>query len=166
MNAPPAAAFPSAEAADLAARLVTRFTADGRTLATAESLTGGLLGATVTAIPGASAVYRGGLITYATDVKDSLGQVPPDILRSHGAVSEPTVRHLAAAARAQCGADVGIALSGVAGPTDQEGHPPGTVWLGWSAVHPGAELLHLPAPDRARVRARAVVAALTRLLDL
>lgn len=161
-----AAAFPDPEAADLAAQLVARYTADGRTLATAESLTGGLLGATVTAVPGASAVYRGGLITYATDVKGSLGQVPAEILRAHGAVSEPTVRHLAAAARAHGGADIGIALSGVAGPTAQEGHAPGTVWLGWSAVEPGAALLHLPAPDRTRVRVAAVVAALTRLLDL
>lgn len=159
----------------LARRVVTGFTDSGVTLATAESLTGGLLGATITSVSGASAMYRGGLITYATDLKQTLGGVAAETLRDHGAVSEATVRSLASTTAMTCGADIGIALSGVAGPDEQEGHPAGTVWLGWvlrdhraeAGVDAGARLLHLdPAGGREAVREAAVEAALEQLVDL
>lgn len=160
------------EQQDVASAVVRDFSARGWTLATAESLTGGLLGATITAVPGASAVYRGGLITYATDVKGSVGQVPDAILRQHGAVSAETVRALASTTARVCGADVGVALSGVAGPDAQEGHPPGTVWLGWAIRDAGrittdAALLSVDADaDRAGIRAAAVALALEKLQEI
>lgn len=152
----------------LAAGVITAFGDRGWTLATAESLTGGLLGATLTAVPGASAVYRGGLITYATDLKATLGGVPAEVLARAGAVSEATVRALASTTAHTCGADVGVALSGVAGPDPQEGRPPGTVWLGWwRAGVPDARLLSLDAAGgRAGIRRDAVALALQTLLGL
>lgn len=153
---------------ELARAVVQAFRARGRTLATAESLTGGLLGATITAVPGASTVYRGGLITYATDLKGTLGGVPHDVLARDGAVSEATVRALARTTASSCRADIGIALSGVAGPDPQEGHSAGTVWLGWSTSGgQDAELLALDASrGRDGVRDQAVEAALRCLVRL
>ena len=159
----------------LARRVVTGFTESGVTLATAESLTGGLLGATITSVSGASAMYRGGLITYATDLKQTLGGVTEEALRDHGAVSEATVRALASTAAMTCGADIGVALSGVAGPDEQEGHPVGTVWLGWAlrdrraeaGLDTGARLFHLDSGGgREAVREAAVEAALEQMVDL
>lgn len=152
------------ETLELAAAVVRTATALGRTLATTESLTGGLLGASITTVPGASVVYRGGLITYATDLKHTLGGVDADTLRSEGAVSAATAEALAIGATRTCGADLGLALTGVAGPTEQEGHPAGTVWLGWYAGSPGHRLLRL-AGDRAAIRAGAVRGALEVALE-
>lgn len=150
------------EAEALARDLVAEATVRGRTLATAESLTGGLLGATITAVAGASVVYRGGLITYATDLKHTLGGVPAATLTADGAVSASTVEALARHAAEVCGATIGLSLSGVAGPDPQEGHPAGTVWLGWYAAgQVGTELLALTG-DRAAIRVGAVGAALRR----
>ncbi|WP_432557423.1 CinA family protein [Granulicoccus sp. GXG6511] len=155
------------EGLSIARAVVLAASAEGRTLATAESLTGGLLGATITSVPGASVVYRGGLITYATDVKATLGGVPDDVLEHHGAVAAETAKALAEGAARQCGADVGLALTGVAGPAVQEGHPPGTVWLGWSLASgaTGAQLLNL-AGTRPEIRAVAVRRALELALAL
>lgn len=153
-------------ALELAARVINAARAGGRTLATAESLTGGLLGATITSVPGASDVYRGGLITYATDLKASLGEVDADVLRRDGAVAATTAQQLAAGAAHRCAADLALALTGVAGPTAQEGHPAGTVWLGWwTAGVPGHRLLRLSG-DRRGIRAGAVGAALQLALEL
>ncbi|WP_051215237.1 CinA family protein [Granulicoccus phenolivorans] len=154
------------EVGTLGADLIAAATARGRTIATAESLTGGLLGATITAVPGASLVYRGGLITYATDLKHTLGGVPAATLDTAGAVSAPTVEALARHTAQVCGATIGLSLSGVAGPDPQEGYPAGTVWLGWSdAAGAGSELLTLSG-DRAAIRAAAVTAALHRAYAL
>lgn len=152
---------------DLARSVVLAASEAGRTLATAESLTGGLLGATITSVPGASVIYRGGIITYATDVKATLGDVPVDVLERDGAVAASTARTLAEGAARQCGADIGVALTGVAGPAIQEGHPPGTVWLGWAlgGEASGAQLLHFSG-SRPEIRARAVQSALELLLGL
>lgn len=152
---------------DLARSVVLEASAAGRTLATAESLTGGLLGATITSVPGASVIYRGGVIAYATDLKGSLGGVRPEVLERDGAVAASTARELAEGAARQCRADVGLALTGVAGPAVQEGQPPGTVWLGWavSGGASGATLLHLSGA-RPAIRAAAVRSALELLLDL
>lgn len=156
----------NAEAGELAAQVVAAYTANRRTLATAESLTGGLLGATITGVPGASVIYRGGLITYATDVKALIGGVDPQVLDRHGAVSAPTAEALAHHAAVALRADVAAALTGVAGPDRQEGHDAGTVWLGWYAAGSAASARLRLAGDRGTIRRVAVMAALTRLLDL
>ena len=100
-----------------------------QTLATAESLTGGLVGATLTAVPGASAVYRGGLIVYATELKAELARVSPQTLAADGPVAASTAAQLARGAADVCGADWGLATTGVAGPEPQDGHPVGQVFV-------------------------------------
>lgn len=98
------------------------------TLATMESVTGGLLSSLITDVPGSSNAYRGGLISYATELKERWG-VPADVLATHGAVSVETARAMASAARERTGADVGISVTGVAGPDEQEGKPVGTIHI-------------------------------------
>lgn len=137
------------------------------TVGTAESLTAGLLAATIADVPGASAVLRGGLIVYATDLKHVLAGVPEDVLGRHGAVSAETARALATGAARRCAADVGIGLTGVAGPDRQEGHPVGTVHVGLSVAgrDPWSVELLL-AGDRGQIRRAACAAALELLVNL
>jgi len=112
-------------AADAVHRLVDQRV----TVATAESLTGGLVAATVVEIPGVSAVFRGGLIVYATDLKAALAGVPEGLLAERGPVDADVAAALAAGARARCGADWGVATTGVAGPDPQDGKPVGLVYI-------------------------------------
>lgn len=119
----------SAEATALAARVVATLRRRSQTIATAESLTGGLVGATITGVPGASAVYRGGLITYATELKATLAGVASSVLATDGPVATTTAAQLAQGAARACGADWGVATTGVAGPNDQDGHPVGQVFV-------------------------------------
>ncbi|CAM3347029.1 CinA family protein [Tsukamurella hominis] len=150
-------------AASDAARLVAALAERGETVASAESLTAGLFAATVADVPGASAVLRGGLIIYATDLKASLAGVPSDELERNGPVHPDTARALADGARARCGADWGVGLTGVAGPTEQDGVPVGTVHLGISGPS-GTSVTTLQLDgDRADVRRGAVQAALREL---
>ncbi len=110
--------------------LLTRLHAQGATLATAESLTGGGLAALLTAVAGASRVYRGGVVAYATGVKEQVLGVPPDLVARHGVVSAECARAMAEGARAALGADWAVSTTGVAGPDQQEGKPVGTVYVG------------------------------------
>jgi nicotinamide-nucleotide amidase len=150
----------------LAVRAHELLLARGETVATAESLTAGLLAVALTDVPGASATYRGGLVTYATDLKASLAGVDPALLASHGAVDPEVARQLAVGARDRLGASWGIALTGVAGPDPQDGQPVGTVFVGiagpsgFSAVHSLAL-----SGDRAAIRTAATAAALGVLCD-
>lgn len=135
----------------------------GETVAVAESLTGGLLSATLSQRPGSSATYRGGLVVYATDLKDSLAGVPEALLATHGAVSAETAEALAAGARTRLGATWGLGVTGVAGPSEQEGKPVGTVHLalaGPTGVR--VRTMRLPG-DRDRVRLLTVTTALDLL---
>jgi len=116
-------------ASRLAERIVALLCERERTVAVAESLTGGLLGAELTAVPGASAVFRGGIIAYATDVKSALLGVPAALLATHGAVHPGVAAAMADGARARLGADVGVATTGVAGPDPAEGKSAGTVHI-------------------------------------
>jgi nicotinamide-nucleotide amidase len=108
-----------------AVTLLDRLKARGETVAVAESLTGGLLAATIVDVPGASAAFRGGLIVYATDLKATLAGVPLPLLDAHGPVDPSVAAALAAGARERCGADWGISTTGVAGPEPQAGQPVG-----------------------------------------
>ena len=120
----------------LAARLISRLADDRLTLATSESLTGGLIGAALTSVPGASQAYLGGVIAYATALKAVLSGVAAAVLDRHGAVSAETVTAMAQGVRRITGADWGLAVSGVAGPSPQEGQPPGTVWIAVAGDRP------------------------------
>ena len=103
----------------------------GLTLATAESCTGGLIARRITALPGASRVYRGGVVSYWTEVKAAVLGVPQEILDAHGAVSEETARAMAEGARRITGADIAVSVTGVAGPDpDERGNPVGLVFIG------------------------------------
>ena len=103
----------------------------GLTLATAESCTGGRVAERITALPGVSAVYRGGVVSYWTSVKADVLGVPQETLDAHGAVSEETARAMAEGARRVTGADIAVSVTGVAGPeSDERGVPVGIVYIG------------------------------------
>ena len=130
----------------------------GLSLAVAESLTGGLAGARLTAVPGASDVFRGAVVSYASEVKFDLLGVPEGPV-----VSADAAKAMALGVRDRLSADVGIATTGVAGPAEQEGQPPGTVFLGL-ARRDHAEALRVRLPgDRRRVREYAVISVLNLL---
>jgi nicotinamide-nucleotide amidase len=136
----------------------------GRTLSVAESCTAGLLGGAVTAVPGSSGWFRGGLLVYHDDLKRTLAGVPAETLASHGAVSEPVARALAEGVRERCGADMGLGITGIAGPGGGSAEKPvGTVHValadGSLTEHWGVRLVG----DRALIRRRAVVFALDRV---
>lgn len=151
--------------AELAGRLHAVLLSRGQTLAVAESLTGGALGAAVTAVPGVSATFRGGVTAYATDVKARLLGVDPDLLARVGAVDEQVARQMARGVRDALGATYGLATTGVAGPDPQDGHPPGEVHLALAGPDEVVAIaLDLPG-DRARVRTEAVRRALALALD-
>ena len=130
------------------------------TLATAESLTGGMVGAVLTEVSGVSAVYRGGVVVYATDLKAKLAGVPEDLLAAVGPVHPDTAAALATGVRERLGADYGLATTGVAGPDPQAGIEAGTVYV--AAAGPGSvqvRKLQLTG-DRAAVRRASVLAVL------
>jgi nicotinamide-nucleotide amidase len=135
------------------------------TLAVAESLTGGLVAATIVDIPGVSLVFRGGLVVYATDLKHSLAGVPQELLQARGPVDPDVALALAEGARRRCGADWGLATTGVAGPEPQGGQPVGTVFVA-VAGPAGATVRRLDLDGgRAAVRSGTVSQALELLTD-
>lgn len=115
----------------LASTVLSAARAAGKTIGTAESLTGGLIAATLTQIPGSSDVMRGSVVSYATEVKSLVLAVDPDTIAAHGVVSEQTAKAMAQGACAELRCDVAVAVTGIAGPGGAEpGKPVGTVWLG------------------------------------
>ena len=145
----------------LAAALLAR----QQTLATAESCTGGLVGAALTNLPGSSAWYRGGVVAYANELKIRLLGVPAEILAAHGAVSLETARAMAAGARAATGADFAVSITGIAGPAGGTPEKPvGLVFIGVAAPHGTATFKHHFSGSRADVRNAAAEAALRQLL--
>ncbi len=120
-------------AAEIVALLIER----GQHIAVAESLTGGLLAAALTGIPGASAVFRGAVVAYATELKATILGVPAGLLQRHGAVHPDVAAEMAAGVRGRLGAEVGAATTGVAGPDPADGQPVGTVYIAVS-ICPGA----------------------------
>jgi nicotinamide-nucleotide amidase len=143
--------------------LVLELARRGETVAAAESLTGGLLCATLVDVPRVSQVLRGGLVVYATDLKSSLAGVPDDLLDQRGPVDPDVALALARGARERCRADWGLATTGVAGPDPMDGVEVGTVYVAVaSAADARVRRLDLDG-DRDSIRARAVAAALDLL---
>lgn len=138
--------------------------AQGAMLAVAESCTGGLLGERVSAVPGCSAWFRGGVVAYSDDAKRALLGVPEEVLRRHGAVSEPVARALAQAARERFGATFALSTTGIAGPAGgSDEKPVGTVFVGFASAE-GSEARRFWFPfDRQRHRQITVQAALDGL---
>lgn len=152
--------------ASLAAQVGAALTARGRKLTVAESCTGGWIAKLLTDIPGSSAWFDRGFVTYSNAAKEEMLAVRPATLAAHGAVSEAIVLEMAAGALAASHADVALAVTGIAGPDGgTPDKPVGTVWLAWAlaATAPEAELQHFSG-DREAVRAAAVAAALQGLL--
>jgi nicotinamide-nucleotide amidase len=146
--------------------LVGVLKARGETLATAESLTGGMVGAALTDVAGVSAVYRGGVVVYATDLKAKLAGVPQDLLDAVGPVHPDTAAALATGVRERLEATYGLATTGVAGPDPQAGVEAGTVYI--AAAGPNAvqvRKLQLSG-DRSAVREATVEAALELVASL
>lgn len=137
-----------------------------RSIVTAESCTGGGIGAALTAVPGSSAVYRGGVISYTNWVKHHVLGVPQTLLDAVGAVSAPVAEAMAAGARRVLEADIAVSVTGLAGPGgDEFGNPVGTVFIGYSDErHTISREYHFPG-SREQVRSQAVNAALTLILE-
>src|SRR5690554_5243549 len=149
-----------------AAEVLRRLGERGETLAVAESLTGGQLAATIVDVPGASTVFRGGLVVYATDLKHTLAGVPAGLLAERGPVDADVAAAMAAGARERCGADWAVATTGLAGPGPADGVGAGTVFVAvvGPVGDPSVRSLRLSG-DRAAVRAGTVAAALQLLAD-
>lgn len=152
----------------LAFAAVRNLTAAQLTVATAESCTGGLIAAALTGVPGASAAFRYGWVTYCNEAKERELNVPAALIEEHSVVSEPVVAAMAESAMRQAGADFGIAVSGNAGPTAAAGEPPvGTVCIALSrrgAARPThTETIFRPGLDRNRFRAMVAARALELL---
>lgn len=146
----------------LAAALLAR----KQTLATAESCTGGLVGAALTNLPGSSAWYLGGVVAYANELKIRLLGVPAEILAAHGAVSLETARAMAQGARAAAAADFAVSITGIAGPAGGTPEKPvGLVFIGVAAPHGTATFKHHFSGSRAEIRQAATEAALRHLLE-
>ncbi len=147
----------------LSLALVQELGAAGKTVATAESCTGGWLAKAITDIPGSSAVFAYGIVSYSNDAKESLLGVDARTLKDNGAVSADVVRQMAAGGLALSGADIAVAVSGVAGPGGgSKEKPVGTVWFAWAAK--GQSVIDTQCMqfrgDRDSVRGRTVVHAL------
>lgn len=160
-----------ADLARLAARVGTHLLAGQRRIATAESCTGGWIGKALTDVAGSSQWFETGYICYGNAAKTTLLGVLPAELAAHGAVSEPVVKAMALGALERAGADIAVAVSGIAGPDGgTPGKPVGTVWFAWAWRH--GKSLHVQARlklfkgDREAVRRKAVAGALTGVLEL
>ncbi|ANW17753.1 CinA family protein [Streptomyces clavuligerus] len=149
-----------------AARVLALLAERGETLAAAESLTGGLLAAELTAVPGASAVFRGSVTAYATDLKRDLLGVDGTLLKTRGAVDAEVARQMAAGVRRALGAGWGMATTGVAGPAPQDGSPVGTVHVAIAGPSGAGKTAALRLNgSRAEIRKESVRSVLALLLD-
>jgi nicotinamide-nucleotide amidase len=149
---------------DLAAVVLRLLEQRGAKLALAESCTGGLLGARVTAVPGSSRVFVGGVVAYDNEVKIGFLGVSADTLAAHGAVSEQAAREMAAGAARALGADAAVAVTGIAGPDGgSEDKPVGTVWVAVQWRDAGRAFRYVLPGDRDDVRRRAAQYALDAL---
>lgn len=151
----------------LALAVIERLKQEKMTLATAESCTGGGIGHALTAVPGSSAVYLGGVISYTNGVKNRVLGVPADTLECFGAVSPETARAMAAGVQELIKADLAISVTGLAGPDgDGSGKPVGLVYLGLAGQGWTQTRKFCFSGDRAAVRAQAITAALEWILEI
>jgi len=139
---------------------------NGKRLATAESLTGGLIGGAITAVPGASKVYAGGIVSYTNEVKHKLLGVSWEDLDSFGAVSAPVAKSMAVGAKKALEADVAVSVTGLAGPDgDEFGHPVGTVFIGYADEKTVIAREYHFDGDREQVRNQTIQAAMELILE-
>lgn len=137
----------------------------GKSLATAESCTGGLIGGALTAVAGASSVYKGGVVSYQNEIKQRLLGVDAAVLRAFGAISAQVAMDMAAGARKALNADYAVSVTGLAGPGgDEFGNPVGTVFIGFADEDGAVAEKFLFSGDRDAVRSQAVDAALEMIL--
>ena len=150
---------------ELARAVIIAASLAGKTMATAESVTAGLIAATLATVPGASVVLRGGIIAYATDLKCSLLRVPASLIERGGVIQAPVAEAMAQGACAATGADYAVACTGVAGPEGQDGHPVGEVHV--AVAGPGSVRTHSLTlqGDRDGIRHSTVLVVLGMLLD-
>lgn len=140
--------------------LVSTLADAGLTLSTAESLTGGRLAAAITAVPGSSQAYGGGVVTYATEIKIAVLGVPAELVAQHGVVSAQCARAMAERVRRVVPADIGLSTTGVAGPERQEGKPVGTVFVGVAGPR-GSDVVELSlSGEREEIQRQVVEAAI------
>ena len=140
---------------------------NGKRLATAESLTGGLIGGSITAVPGASKVYAGGIVSYTNQVKHALLGVSWEDLNTFGAVSAPVAKAMALGAKKALEADVAVSVTGLAGPDgDEFGHPVGTVFIGYADATTALAREYHFSGDREQVRQQTVRAAMELVLEM
>lgn len=138
----------------------------GKTLATAESLTGGGIGAALTAVPGSSAVYKGGVICYTNEIKHNVLGVSQELLERYGAVSQWVAGEMVSGVRKLLNADVAVSVTGLAGPgCDEYGHPVGTVYIGYEDRQRALVRRYLFEGDREAVRSQTIDAALRLILE-
>ena len=138
----------------------------GKTLATAESLTGGGIGAALTAVPGSSAVYKGGVISYTNEIKRALLGVSAETLDRYGAVSQQTAGEMVSGVRKLLNADIAVSATGLAGPGgDEFGNPVGTVYIGYEDQHRAIVMHYCFEGDRDSVRVQTIEAALALILE-
>ena len=138
----------------------------GKTLATAESCTGGGIGAALTAVSGSSAVYKGGIVSYCNEIKHALLGVDEKLLEELGAVSGPVAREMAVGARKALAADVAVSVTGLAGPGgDEYGNPVGTVFIGYADAKTALAREYHFSGDREEVRNQAICSALELILE-
>jgi len=155
------------DGADLAAVVLDQLRARQARLVVAESCTGGVLSARITAVPGASQVFIGGVVAYDNVVKSGTLDVPPELLDQHGAVSEQVVRAMAEGVQRQFAVDAALAITGIAGPTGGTAEKPvGTVWLAARYGTEARALKRVVPGDRNEIRARSAQAALDLLRRL
>ena len=139
----------------------------GKTLVTAESCTGGGIGAALTSVPGSSEVFKGGIICYTNWVKENILEVNPKTLERYGAVSVPVAAEMAFNARLMMDATIGLSVTGLAGPGgDDYGNPVGTVCIGYNSHERTLTKQFWFSGSREEVRERAIHAALTIVLEM
>ena len=149
----------------LSAKVLTALA--GKRLATAESLTGGGIGQAITGVSGASAVFAGGIISYTNEVKHKVLGVPVEILDAYGPVCAPVAQAMAEGARRVIGADVAVAVTGLAGPGgDEYGNPEGTVFIGYADEQTAFAREYHFTGDRAGIREQTIEAALALVLEM
>ena len=150
---------------NLSAKVLTALA--GKRLATAESLTGGGIGAAITSVSGASAVFAGGVISYTNEVKHRVLGVPMEDLDTFGAVSAPVAKAMAEGARRVIGADAAVAVTGLAGPDgDEYGNSVGTVFIGYADSRTAFAREHHFPGNRTEVREQTIEAALRLVLEM